>query len=168
MQSSIDQFTTVFCPMPMSFIRKKIIKSPVKNNQNSSDLYFHIVLKTDCKNISDLEREKIHKYIIGYIRATAAKVKIIGSVRERIHLLVGLPQSRALADFVRELKLVSKTFARRKLNAADFLWREEYDAFTVSSSQIKRVHGFIRRQVQLGKQEKYASSWQPVSVSKLY
>jgi SOS response regulatory protein OraA/RecX len=69
---------------------------------------------------------------------------------------------------VRELKLFSATFAARRLGAKNFAWREKYDAFTVSLSQVERVCAYIRRQKWLDRQESYAESWNRLGSLELY
>lgn len=168
MQVPIDQQSTIIITMPLAFQPKTPGKIRVNRAKNAFDLYFHIVLKLDCENFSQARSEKIQKYIIGYVRAKGADVEAIGIVGNRVHLLIALPQSRSLADFVREIKLVSALFAQRRLGFQDFVWQTDYDAFTVSLSQIERVFRYIRRQVKFQEQESYASSWQPVSFSRLF
>jgi REP element-mobilizing transposase RayT len=117
----------------------------------------------------DDERSRLFKqYIASYVRTTGGSLKAAGCGQNKIYLLVGLNHTRSLADFVRDLKLVSRTYARRKLNAPGFFWQDEYEAFSVSLSQLERVRGYIGRQLKLESQESYASSWQPLTASKMY
>lgn len=168
MQASIDQQSTIIITMTRNFQPKNPGIKQVKSAENTLDLYFHIVLKFDGEILSDDERRKLQKYIVGYIRAKGAAVESIGFIDERVHLLIALPQSRALSDFVREIKLVSGLFARRRLALREFFWRLEYEAFTISFSEIEKINRYIRRQVEFQKQESYASSWHPVSFRRLY
>jgi len=135
MLSSIDQLTTVLSNAPMPFWEKI---EPV-----SSSLYFHLVLRIDGGLLSDEQELKLKKYIAGFVRRTGGHLKSVSFAQNRVHLLVGLSQFCALGTFVRELKLVSAAYANRKLGAADFVWREKYDAFTVSFSQIERVRSYL-------------------------
>jgi len=54
------------------------------------------------------------------------------------------------------------------LAAENFAWREKYEAFTVSWSQIERVRAYIRRQEILDVQESYAASWNRIASRELY
>ena len=132
------------------------------------NLYFHLVLKIDGTNLSDEQELSLKKYIAGFVRKTGGRLNAVSFVQDRVHLLVGLSQFCALGTFIRELKLVSATFAARKLGAENFVWQEKYEAFTVSLSQIERVRAYIRRQTLLDEQESYASSWQRIASRELY
>jgi putative transposase len=160
MFSSIEHLTTVVSTAPLSFFGK--------DESSALNLYFHLVLKIDGAILSDEHESDLKKYIAGFVRATNANIKAVGFAQDRVHLLVGLSQFCALGTFVRELKLVSATFARRKLELENFVWQERYEAFTVSLSQIDRVRGYIRRQKSLDEQESYASSWQRIASRELY
>lgn len=160
MLSTIDQLTTVVSNMPLPYLNKI---EPAAFN-----LYFHLVLKIEGEILDDEAEFRLKKYIACLVRATGESIKAVSFAQERVHLLVGLSQNRGLADFVRELKLITKTFVRRSLGIENFEWQEKYEAFTVSLSQIERICGYIRRQKWLEKQESYASSWQPISSSHLY
>jgi REP element-mobilizing transposase RayT len=160
MFSSIDQLTTIVSGAPQPFWKK--------TESSSTPLYFHLVLQIESE-ISDEEQEmQLKKYIAGFVRKTGGSIKTVNFAQNRVHLLVGLSQFCALGTFVRELKLVSATFAKRKLGAAAFEWREKYEAFTVSLSQIDRVRGYISRQKWLDEQESYASSWNRIASRELY
>ncbi len=158
MFSSIDQLTTVISGAPIPFWEKT----------ESAPLYFHLVLRVDSEIFDDEREIQLKKYIAGFVRKTGGCVKTVSFAQNRVHLLVGLSQFCALGTFVRELKLVSATFAMRKLGAEDFEWREKYEAFTVSLSQIERVRSYISRQKWLDEQESYASSWNRIASRELY
>lgn len=158
MFSSIDQLTTVISGAPVPFWEKT----------ESAPLYFHLVLRVDSEILDDEREIQLKKYIAGFVRKTGGCIKTVSFAQNRVHLLVGLSQFCALGTFVRELKLVSATFAKRKLGAENFEWREKYEAFTVSLSQIERVRSYISRQKWLDEQESYASSWNRLASRELY
>lgn len=168
MQVSMDQQSTIMFTMPLHFQSKNTGKLPARKIKTTLNLYFHIVLKFEDEIFPEVQDEKLEKYIVGYARAKGADVEAVGIVGNRLHLVIALPQTFALADFVREIKLVSSIFAKRRLGFGNFLWRTDYDAFTVSLSQIERICRYVRRQVNFQKQESYASSWHPVSLRRLF
>lgn len=132
------------------------------------NLYFHIVLKMNDKNISEFFKPVFKKYVAGFVKATDGDVEAITIAENRLHILVGLPETESLANFTGKLKIVSKTFARRKMKAAKFEWLNDHEAFTVSSSQIDSVKSYIRRQSRVENQESYHSSWQVMKISKVF
>jgi hypothetical protein len=160
MFSSIDQLTTVASGAPMPFWEK--------NEPVSPNLYFHLVLRTDGEVLSDEQEIQLIRYIICFVRRKGGLMPSIGFAKNRVHLLVGLSQFCALGTFLRELKLVSAVYAKRKIGAGGFNWQEKHDAFTVSTSQIERVCGYIRRQKLLDEQESYASSWNRLASQEIY
>ncbi len=160
MFSSIDQLTTVASGSPMPFWENP---EPVLPN-----LYFHLVLRFNGAELSDDRELRLKKYIAGFVRKTGGSIQAVSFAKDRAHLLIGLSQFCALGTFIRELKLVSATFASRKLGAEDFGWQEKHEAFTVSLSQIERVCGYIYRQNRLERQESYASSWNRLASQEIY
>ena len=154
--ATFDQLTTVVSTatrLPGSGNRKGF---------ENSNLYFHLVLRTDGAGFDFPRRKRLEKYIACFVRATGGEIVEMSFAPDRFHLLVGLSAFRALGSFVRELKLLSKTFARQKLETRDFAWREQHEAFTVGLTQIERVRSYIRRQTSLEMQESYAASWQRI------
>jgi hypothetical protein len=142
MLSPANQVTTVVDAMPRVFLPAAQTAAALSYN-----LYFHIILKTNNKSLSSEDRRRLEKYIVGLVR-TKGNVKAVGTTAKQLNLLIAVPQSCALGDFVSEVKLLSKNFVRRKLNGVNFEWREDYEAFTVSLSQISRVRANIWRQMQ--------------------
>jgi len=160
MFSSIDHLTTVVSDAPAPFWQNAEPPSP--------NLYFHLVLRVEGGILTDEQETGLRKYIARFLHRTGGSLQIAGAAQDRLHLLVGLSQFCALGTFVRELKLVSAAFARRRLGAADFGWQEKYDALTVSLSQIERVASYIRRQKRLDTPESYAASWNRLASGELY
>jgi REP element-mobilizing transposase RayT len=160
MLSSFDQLTTVVSSARIPFLQKI--------EPAASDLYFHLVLRIKGE-ILDAEQEfQLKKYIICFVRRTGGRIQAADFAQERVHLLVGLSQFCAPGIFIRELKLVTSTFARRKLGAKKFGWQEKFDAFTVSLTQIERVGNYISRQKWLDAPESYASSWNRIASRELF
>jgi hypothetical protein len=141
---------------------------PFEQKLSAIKLYFHVVLRTDGADFVEEQKMRFKQYIAGFVRTTGNSVKAVNFAQGKVYLLVGLDHTRSLGDFVRDLKLVSKTFAQKKLGAGGFGWLDQYEAFTISLSQIERVRSYIGRQTQLKRQESYASSWQPISESKMF
>ena len=160
MFSAIDQLTTVASGSPVPFMQKF---EPV-----SASLYFHLVLRIDGGVLSDEQELNLKKYINSFVRKTGGRTNLVDFAQNRVHILVGLSPFCALGTFVRELKLISATYASRKLGVDGFGWEEKFDAFTVSLSQIERVCAYIRRQKWLTTPESYAASWNRLASQELY
>ena len=109
----------------------------------------HIVFHTKPQGISlapnDLDR--IHKYIGGIVKGTGAVLIEIGGMPDHVHLLVSLPKTMALSDFVRNIKAESSRWIKGVSPFyRSFSWQEGYGAFSVSTSIVPRVVNYIRNQ----------------------
>lgn len=90
-------------------------------------------------------RGQFHEYIGGSIRGLQGVPLTIGGVEDHVHALIGLKRTHSLADFVRELKKASSTWAGEN-HEREFAWQEGYSIFTVNASMMETVRGYINRQ----------------------
>lgn len=160
MQIAIDQLTTIQSTMPLNYFSEI--------NARKINLYFHIVLKMNDKNIDESFKPVFKKYIAGFVKATGGNLEAITIADNRLHILIGLRETESPANFIGKLKIASKTFARRKMKAEKFAWLNDYEVLTVSRSQLDRVKSYIRRQSKAERQESYNSSWQVLKISKVF
>ena len=107
-------------------------------------LHYHIVFSTKERRpfIKPSWCYKLHEYLGGTVRGLGGIPEIIGGVADHVHLLVGLRATHCLADFMRELKKASSTWAAEKHEQL-FTWQEGYSAFTVSWTHIESVRQYI-------------------------
>src|SRR5579862_3538518 len=110
-------------------------------------LHYHIVFSTKERRqfIKPVWRATLHEYLGGTVRGLGGIAEIIGGVEDHVHLLVGLRATHVLADFMRELKKASSTWAAEKYER-DFSWQEGYAAFTVSWTHIEAARQYIATQ----------------------
>lgn len=137
--------TTVACAMfPAASAQKADLFEPLLN------LHYQIVLRVaeDANLIEESWRLTFYKYLANCVRICGGSVDTIGGAPDSVHLLIALPSSKALAQFLRELKLLSQTWVRRKMQIPNFAWRGGSEAFTVSPTQRERVKTYIQRQNQ--------------------
>lgn len=133
--------TTLACS-PQSALRLLGQKKPF--------FYYYIVLTCVNAQFEIAERDRFYNFLGGTIRAAGGAPEAVGGSREEIHLLVGFDSFEMLpADFIRRLKLLSASWARRKTAAADFAWSEKVQAITVGESQRERVRQRIFNQYKL-------------------
>jgi hypothetical protein len=88
----------------------------------------------------------MHEYLGGTARGLGGTPQGIGGMSDHVHLLIGLKATHCLADFVRELKKASSTWAACTTWGRDFRWQEGYAAFTVSVSARGDVQQYIANQ----------------------
>ena len=115
-----------------------------------SRLIYHIVFrpKGSAMAITDLHAEELYRQITGFVRSRDGVVYRTGGMPDHIHLLVQLPATLAVADFMRDLKTSAAKFmaahpARYPLFQG---WARSYCAISVSASRLPVIARYIERQ----------------------
>jgi REP element-mobilizing transposase RayT len=110
----------------------------------NTHIVFHSKTQSPMRK-DDLPR--IHQYIGGIVRGMDSIPLIIGGTENHVHILATLPKTIALSEFVREIKSKS-SYWMKKIDAfyRAFAWQEGYGAFSVSSSKVDVVKGYIANQ----------------------
>ena len=111
-------------------------------------LHYHLIFATKNREplISDDWRTRLHAYLGGTVGGLEGVPQAIGGVADHVHLLVSLKPTHCLADFVRDLKKASSTWAAVASRKHRFQWQEGYAAFTVSPSARAAVQKYIEQQ----------------------
>jgi REP element-mobilizing transposase RayT len=114
-----------------------------------TNLLYHLVYATKERApfITDDLRPRLHEYLGGTVRGLGGVALEINGVADHVHLLVKLPATIALSDFLRELKANSSGWAKKQTSGR-FAWQSRYGAFTVSESQVERVRHYISHQAE--------------------
>ena len=112
-----------------------------------TNLLYHIVFATKDRAplITHALLPALHEYLGGTVRGLNGVALEVGGVADHVHLLVILPPTIAVSDFMSKLKSNSSSWAKAETNGR-FAWQSRYGAFTVSESQVKRVRSYIRNQ----------------------
>ena len=96
-------------------------------------LYYHLVWATkERQPLINPEREaELYAYIIGKLDALSCIVHAIGGVEDHIHLVVSIPPTLSIADFVKNIKGSSAYHMNQALSASSnkFGWQEGYGVF---------------------------------------
>ena len=115
-----------------------------------TSLHYHIVFSTKNRNpwlkaefIPDL-----HAYLGGIIKGLDGHSHINGGVTDHVHLLVGLKPTHRLSDFMSELKSVSSSWIKDRIQSSEFSWQEGYGAFTVGAPELEKAREYINNQPQ--------------------
>jgi REP element-mobilizing transposase RayT len=159
MESFFKQTTVACTSLPAAFSPK------FDSFETMFNLHYQIVLRIadEANPIEEKWRLPFYKYLASCVKICGGRVETIGGAPDRVHLLVALTSSKALAQFLRELKLLSQTWARRKMQIPQFVWQNDIEAFTVSPTQLERVKSYIHCQAanyrQSGGREEQADSW---------
>lgn len=141
MESFYKQTTVACTILPAAFSGKS------DSVETMFNLHYQIVLRVadEANPIEEKWRLQFYKYLASCVKICGGRVEAIGGAPNQVHLLIALCSTKALAQFVRELRLLSQTWVRRKLQIPDFAWQEGGEAFTVSLTQLARVKAFIQR-----------------------
>ena len=90
-------------------------------------------------------KPRLYEYLGGTVRGLGGIAFEINGIEDHVHLLVKVPPTVKLSDFVRDLKANSSKWVNENTNGK-FAWQRRYGAFTVSESQFEIVRNYIRRQ----------------------
>ena len=109
-------------------------------------LRVHLVFATKGRlpMIADAWRGRLHAYLGGTLRGLGATSLAVGGVADRVHILVGIKSTHAVADLVRETKKATTDWVRSEVGARDFQRQEGYAALSVG--EIGAVVAYIENQ----------------------
>ena len=110
------------------------------------NVLIHCVFSTKNRQnlIPDDLREKLSMYFVGIGKGHQIPILCAGGTANHAHLLISLPASVPLAKAIQVLKANSSRWLGE--HGLDFAWQEGYGAFSVSSSNLDQVAGYIRNQ----------------------
>jgi putative transposase len=114
-----------------------------------TSLHYHIVFSTRNRErwLRPEIEEDMWRYLGGICRAHDVKALQVGGVDDHVHLLIGMPPTVAVSDFVKRIKgESSKWLSREKKDMTGFTWQDGYGAFTVGKSQISDTIRYIQNQ----------------------
>ena len=113
-------------------------------------LYYHLVWATkEREPLINSDREvELYPYIIAKADALGCIVHAIGGVEDHIHLVVSIPPTLAIADFVKRIKGSSAHFLNQALSASldKFGWQEGYGVFSLGGKQLEQAVDYVKNQ----------------------
>ena len=113
-------------------------------------LYYHLVWATKQRQplISPDREAKLYPYIIGKADALGCIVHAIGGIEDHIHLVVSIPPTFSIADFVKNIKGSSSHYLNQFLsaNSNKFCWQEGYGVFSLGSKQLEQAVDYVKNQ----------------------
>ncbi len=113
-------------------------------------LYYHIVWATKERQpliTSDKETE-LYNYIIGKSNSLNCRLHAIGGIEDHIHLVVSIPPTIAIAEFVKKIKGSSSHHFNHNLcpTSEKFAWQEGYGVFSLGSKQLEQAVIYVQNQ----------------------
>ncbi len=112
-------------------------------------LLYHINWSTKMRDalITVEIKQPLYNYLKGKCRDLGGVLLAIGGTHNHIHLVLAIPPSISLSDFVRKLKGASSHWINHNLNpGCDFAWQSGYAAFTLADVILDRVKAYVRDQ----------------------
>ena len=110
---------------------------------------YHIVLRTyDSKRtIYEAHERELYGYIFGFCKKRGVKLFRIGGMPDHLHLLVSIPSSISLAQYVRDLKTSSSKWLKANPSFPWFEgWSKEYGAFSYAYRDKDMIVNYIMKQ----------------------
>lgn len=115
-----------------------------------TNLLYHIVFRPKNSEpvISLAHEEVLYRYIWGYVTNKKGTLYRIGGMPDHIHMLVLLPPTLAISDFVHDLKISTSVFLSSKKDEFPKFkgWAKSYCALTYSKHEKDVVLNYIKNQ----------------------
>ena len=115
-----------------------------------TSLLYHIVFRTHCSvlAINEEYEKELYKFIYGFVKGKGCVLHRIGGMPDHIHLLLEIPPTYALSDFMRELKISARNYieANAQLFPKFNGWAKSYAAFTYAMGDKDVVKNYIKNQ----------------------
>ena len=114
-----------------------------------TQLQIHVVFSVQNRtpSLKTTWRNRLFEYMTGIIQNHGHKLLQIGGVEDHVHILIGMQPTEALSELIMEVKRDScKWINGQKFVKGHFYWQEGYGAFSVSSTAVTKVCGYIAHQ----------------------
>jgi REP element-mobilizing transposase RayT len=107
-----------------------------------TNLLFHVVYSTKYRKpiIKPQWQDELYGYIGGINRNEEGFLLAAGGMSDHVHLLAKLPPTIAVSDMLRLIKTNSSRWTNERGDVRYFEWQAGYAAFSVTESQVDRVH----------------------------
>lgn len=115
-----------------------------------SKIYLHIVfhIKDGVSPILAQDFDTVHNYIAGTINNIGGNSIVVGGISDHVHILVNMPKTLSVSDFVRTIKAGSSKWIKSidEQYYRHFAWQDGYGVFSVSQSLVPKTEQYIRNQ----------------------
>ncbi len=113
-------------------------------------LYYHLVWATKKRQplITHNRELELYNYIIGKSDTLNCIVHTIGGIEDHIHLVVSIPPTLAISEFVKKIKGSSSYHLNHSpnLESDKFAWQEGYGVFSLGSKQLEQAIAYVQNQ----------------------
>ena len=114
-----------------------------------ANLYYHIMFHTKYNAMAiNVENERIlYSYINGFCNNYGVKLIRLGGMPDHIHMLVNMPTTVSVSDFVKQLKVATSKMLYQDGHFPYFEgWQNGYSAFTYAFKDIDMIINYIQGQ----------------------
>ncbi|NET37335.1 MAG: IS200/IS605 family transposase [Cyanothece sp. SIO1E1] len=112
--------------------------------------YYHLVWATRDRTplITESLELELYRYIEAKTKSLDCLFHAIGGVADHIHLIVSIPPSCSIADFVKRIKGSSSHHINQSFRYQTFAWQREYGVFSLGGKQMERAIAYVQQQKQ--------------------
>lgn len=110
-------------------------------------LYYHLVWATKHREplINPTVETDLHNYLSLKCEDNEGRAYCINGMTDHVHLIVTVPPTIALSQFIKNLKGSSSHFMNHSYQQ-HFSWQERYSAFTISERNLEQAIGYVKHQ----------------------
>ena len=106
---------------------------------------FHV--KSGAAPIAQADLPRLFSYLGGCAKEQGVKAIAVGGMPDHIHMLVSIPATITIAEFVKNVKVWSSKWLKTLGGAyCGFAWQDGYGAFSVSHSVVAKTINYIASQ----------------------
>lgn len=126
-------------------------------------IWLHAVFSTKNRQplITPLLTPRLYGFIKTELNLMGCSVVAINGMPDHVHLLFGLNPQKPVTDVMKQLKGASAHWINyENLVAQKFSWQTGYGAFSVSESQLAKVHAYVLAQQEHHRKKTFEQEWQ--------
>lgn len=113
-------------------------------------IYYHIVWATKKRQplITPDRESELYNYIIGKADFLNCITHAIGGIEDHIHIVVSIPPTMAVSEFVKKIKGSSSHHLNHTntTTSQKFIWQEGYGVFSLGSKQVDDAVNYVKNQ----------------------
>jgi putative transposase len=115
-------------------------------------LYYHFVWSTHGRLplITVAREEALYQFMRHKTDELGARLRAIGGVADHVHLIVSVPPTLAIAQYVHRLKGSSSRYMNVNYPDRDFpfKWQQDYGVFSISEKNLPIALNYVNHQKQ--------------------
>jgi putative transposase len=123
-------------------------------------IQFVFAVKYRAALIESTWKEELHKYITGIFQSNNHKMIKVNSMRDHIHIFIGMRPHQAVSSLIQNVKTESSKWIKQKGHSPNFSWQEGYGGFSYSRSHVQDVIHYIENQEAHHKKQRFLEEYQ--------